>query len=251
MRIAISSLIVAFLISGCSSGVYVKRLSDSYPVLILDPALRSSAVLGEVMIESDNYSLLSSPPKMREQIAVVGSSLSASAKLKSRNFTVEVPSGEYVLKWEDFSGRYFTSPLPPLVNGKASGIGGVYVPKGSSTAAEIFWNAAYRSYAMTAYSAPIPTLTPVSITSRDVEFRGIPNNLRRPTKLTLTYAGVAGDQIKFAYKEFTESGYARPAFTQEVVLDYKPGETYAYKDARFVVHSAGPTTIEFTLLQGL
>lgn len=68
---------------------------------------------------------------------------------------------------------------------------------------------------------------------------------------TLSYAGVSGGQIKFSYKEFTAEGLARPAFTQEVSFDYAPGETYGYKNARFVVHEAGNTQIAFTLLSHL
>jgi hypothetical protein len=62
---------------------------------------------------------------------------------------------------------------------------------------------------------------------------------------------VAAGQIRFAYKEFTAEGLARPAFTQEVILDYKLGGTYAYKNAQFIVEKADSTKITFTLLRPL
>jgi len=68
---------------------------------------------------------------------------------------------------------------------------------------------------------------------------------------TLTYAGVAADQIRFAYKKFSKKGMATPAFTQEVILDYKPGGTYTYKGAQFIVEKADSTHISFTILRPL
>jgi hypothetical protein len=68
---------------------------------------------------------------------------------------------------------------------------------------------------------------------------------------TLTYAGVAGGQIRFVYKEFTKEGLARPAFTQEVNLDYKAGGTYTYKSASFKVYSADSTHINFEVITPL
>ena len=57
--------------------------------------------------------------------------------------------------------------------------------------------------------------------------------------------------IRFVYKEFTKDGLARPAFTQEVNLDYKAGGTYTYKNASFKVYSADSTHINFEVINPL
>ena len=65
---------------------------------------------------------------------------------------------------------------------------------------------------------------------------------------TLTYLGVSGGKIRFSYDEFSGE-LARPAFKQEIELDYAPEQPYAYKNARFVVHEATPMGIRYSLLQ--
>ncbi len=64
---------------------------------------------------------------------------------------------------------------------------------------------------------------------------------------TLTYLGMASGKILFSYREFID-GMARPAFSQDIQLDYRPGQTYSYKAARFIVHEASIEKLDMTLL---
>lgn len=53
------------------------------------------------------------------------------------------------------------------------------------------------------------------------------------------------------YHEFTPGGHLKPNFKQVITLDYKPGEEYAFKKARFVLIRASVAEIEFRLIRGL
>lgn len=64
---------------------------------------------------------------------------------------------------------------------------------------------------------------------------------------TITYLGLSGGQLHFVYKEFNDS-LIRDAFTQPFSFDYVPEETYRFKSASFIVHSATPGKITFTPL---
>lgn len=158
-------------------------------------------------------------------------------------------AGPYKLVAESDRGKFYRALRP--VGSRAAYVG-LVVPGGSNEATDFFWwwFASDRddSIPRSVYSVPLPN--PVAV-DRGEYLQPVGSGAVSGPTATLTYAGVAGGQIRFVYKEFTSTGMARPAFTQEVSLDYQPGETYAYKTARFVVHEAGSTHILYTLLEGL
>lgn len=64
----------------------------------------------------------------------------------------------------------------------------------------------------------------------------------------LIYNGISGATIKFLYREFTDD-LNRSSFEQEVVYDLKMGEVIGFKGARFIIHSATNTGVEYSILK--
>lgn len=64
----------------------------------------------------------------------------------------------------------------------------------------------------------------------------------------LIYNGISGETIKFLYREFTDD-LNRSSFEQEVVYDLKLGEVIGFKGARFVIHSATNTGVDYSILK--
>lgn len=86
-----------------------------------------------------------------------------------------------------------------------------------------------------------PTIQPLEAGAIDVGF-----------KRELSYSGRAGDIISLSYREYTEEGLARPAFTQDVSYTLeREGETkIGFRGARILVHVATNDRIVFTVEQG-
>lgn len=207
---------------------------------------KSKANVGEVMLTAGEYSKEASSSKLEAFLIEKGTVTRTEHKLNTFEFFI--PAGDYRLRSRTRDGNYYSSPtsFSSRNNDTRTGYGGLFVPNGKSEATEFYWS--WNSGEWNVYQAkltsPISGSIGESIVSlKDQESSG--------PLATLTYAGVAGGQIRFVYKEFTENGLARPAFTQEVSLDYKPGGTYAYKDAQFIVEKADSTHISFTLLRPL
>jgi hypothetical protein len=165
------------------------------------------------------------------------------------------PAGEYVLAGKSPEGMFYLS-REQLKCSAREAWGGLFVPQGSSTPSEIVFTWApwsrFGDRPFNLYGAPIKSATTLAPAKSLLE------PINADFVATLSYAGVSGGQIKFVYKEFNvessgpvERMLARPAYTQEVSLDYKQGETYGYKNARFIVHEAGPTHTVYTLLSHL
>lgn len=168
----------------------------------------------------------------------------ASVKHRNNSFLFLIPQGHYLLRGKNVDGRFFESPISfsPLNGDTKEGFGGLFVPDGSSVATMLYWH--WGPNIPSVYWAPLKA--PIEGKFGELVFKG-DEDFGASEVATLTYAGVFAGQIRFVYKEFTDRGMARPAFTQDVTLDYKPGGSYSYKDARFIVERADSTTIRFVL----
>lgn len=207
---------------------------------------KSTANVGDVMLTAGEY--LKEASAIRLETFRVKKSTITSVEHGIKTFKFSIPAGNYCLRNRTTKGSYYSAPasFSGLKRTKI-GYGGLFVPsETSSEATEFYWNWSpdRRSVYQAKLTSPISGRIEESTVHRNDQKSFGP-------RVTLTYAGVAAGQIRFAYKEFTEGGLARPAFTQEVSLDYKAGGTYAYKDALFTVEKADATHISFTLLRPL
>lgn len=64
----------------------------------------------------------------------------------------------------------------------------------------------------------------------------------------LIYNGISGNTVKFLYREF-KGTTNQSSFEQEVNYDLDIGEVIGFKGARFVIHSASNTGIEYSILK--
>jgi hypothetical protein len=244
--------LLILLLAGCATPIKeVTGLRPVEPELVSgrvdvpNPSAKVTLSVGEIMLVSGE-----SPASRRYQSIRIDPQPELVVEHKTRTFRFPLESGPYKLVARSDQGELYLSPIRI---GSPSAHGGLFVPKGQDSATQFMWwwySPSSRSDHVPAsvYSVPLPRPVVVSRGQYSESERG---NAPSGPVATLTYAGVASGQIKFAYKEFTASGMARPAFTQEVSLDYVPGEIYAYKDARFIVHEADRTHIVYTLLNGL
>lgn len=207
---------------------------------------KSKANVGDVMLTAGEYSKDASSSRL--EAFRVNKSTITRTKHKFNTFEFSIPAGDYRLRSRTQEGNYYSSPtsFSALNNDTKVGYGGLFVPNGASEATEFYWN--WNPDAWNVYQAKLTSPISGSIVESIIYLKDQESSGPRAT---LTYAGVAAGQISFVYKEFTKDGLARPAFTQEVSLDYKPGGTYAYKDAQFIVEKADSTHISFTLLRPL
>ena len=207
--------------------------------------LRCTVNVGDVMTASKPLVIYPAVKLMREVTALTSH--------RGIPISVTLPVGAYKFERVDEQGTYFRSQAPLQIHykGERKGFGGIYLPNGSSGQAAAYWF----------WKPPrIKKMMRKDIGVRVAYFQDIPPHLITKTielpddtigfVTTLTYGGVAGGQIKFIYREYSD-GLARMAFTQEVTLDYKPDQAYAYKNSRFTVHYADSIMIEYTLLQPL
>lgn len=252
-------IIASLILSGCAT--QVKRAD--FGTIIKPEGVRISTAqevsVGEVMLRAGEYS----KDKTRFEIKTfdVKDSSVSSVQHKQHTFTFSIPSGEYLLHSRNKEGSYYASiqPFSGLKNTR-NGYGGLFVPYESSEATEFYWSwapnvpSAHQAKLLTPIHGNIGKTT--SSFNESLSKTMSSSNYKSDFMLsipsaTLTYAGVAGGQIRFVYKEFTQEGLARPAFTQEVNLDYKPNSTYAYKSALFKVYKADSTHISFELINPL
>ncbi len=163
------------------------------------------------------------------------------------NFDAIVPAGRAELIGRDKDGdSYFRlrEPLDYKYGGWARKLvtGGFVVPADSTASARVFWQPP--EYSTATYVSAVPDqsleLQPAQKTHTYVEFA-------RKDGKTITYIGLAQNQIRFVYKEF-DFNSIRPAFTQEFGFDFVPEREFGYKDSRFIVHRATSTEIEYTVL---
>jgi hypothetical protein len=198
--------------------------------------------VGEVMLTAGEN--LKEPSEVHLGSFHIDKNITTKVNHKMKTFEFSLPIGDYHLRSVTHRGNYYSIQTPfSGLNGTREAFGGLFIPADSTKATEFYWS--WLSHSLAIYQAKL--LSPVSITNE--KYIAYLKDQKRPDiNRTLTYAGVASGQIKFVYKEFTEEWLARPAFTQEVNLDYKAGGTYTYKNAKFSVEKADSTHISFTLL---
>ena len=259
-RHSIFILIVASLsLSGCATQVKKADFGTIVEPQGIFFSTKKIVNVGDVMLHDRAYS----KDKTRSQIQtfIITDSSTASVQHKKHTFTFSIPAGEYLLHSKNSEGNFYAAiqPFTGLKNTR-NGYGGVFVPYASSEATEFYWSwvpnvaSAHQAKLLTPIHGTIgKTISSLSENlSKTVSSSNYKSDyiLAMPRE-TLTYAGVAGGQIRFVYKEFTKDGLARPAFTQEVNLDYKAGGTYTYKNASFKVYSADSTHINFEVINPL
>lgn len=199
------------------------------------------------MLTAGEYS--TTPSRISRQTATTISDASTTISHKLKTISFHLTTATLLLEGQSESGFFYKYPntFSTLKNEKA--YGGLFAPKETpNLATKVYWNWITQTRKDTYYTAPLAA--PVTLKMGTVE-EEISTGTTQTPRQVLIYSGVSAGQIRFLYKEFTTDGLARPLFTQDVVLDYHPGEIYAFKNARFIVEKAGPAFIEFTLIQGL
>lgn len=210
-----------------------------------DPLARSRASVGDVMLTAGEFDY--QPESHLYKSIRIQSQPDLEVQHRRSTFRFPLSSGPYKLVAETQNAEFYQF-ITRI--GEPRSYGGLVVPFGTNQATEFFWWWAAHGPKVPVNVYSVPLDEPINV--EHTEYRQpLGRTAASVATSTLTYAGVAGRQIKFVYKEFTERGMARPAYTQEVSLDYQPGETYAFRDARFIVHEAGTTHIIYTLLAGL
>ncbi|NNH37744.1 hypothetical protein [Acinetobacter terrae] len=243
-------ILTSFVVAGCGTtqvkrGNLGKVIEPQESRLIL--STKNIVSVGDVMLRAGEYS--KEGIKLETETFNLKDSQTTSVKHKQHTFIFSIPSGEYLLYSQNNEGSYYASEQPfSGLKGTKDGYGGLFVPNGSPSATEFYWNWNKAPNVLFAHQAML--LTPIN-GSIGKTSSALKNKNASIPSATLTYAGVASAQVRFVYKEFTADGYARPAFTQEVSLDYKPGGTYAYKSALFKVYKADSTSINFEIINPL
>ena len=159
-----------------------------------------------------------------------------------------IEPGDYVLENQGNEGAYYKKASGPI-RGSRESYGGLFVPKDSLEATELYWTWGNNPKERGIYLAKLATPIKGIIETRNSTLNDSVGS--RLPKSTITYAGVANGQIRFVYNQFTDKGYIKPAFTQEVSLDYKPNSIYGYKSARFKVYKADSTHINYEVIEPL
>ncbi|QUM85561.1 MULTISPECIES: hypothetical protein [unclassified Moritella] len=229
----------ALLLSACSTQLRTVRLGEPVAPKAISGKFffisQSTANVGDVILTEGEY--LKDASDLQFEMFRVKKSTTTSVEHKMSTFKFSIPAGDYLLRSKTLEGSYYSAPAPFTgLEGTPAGYGGLFVPNETSEATELYWH--WTPNRSKVYQAK---LTSPIINGQEVS----------APRATLTYVGVAADQIRFAYKEFSKKGMATPAFTQEVILDYKPGGTYTYKGAQFIVEKADSTHINFTILRPL
>ena len=87
---------------------------------------------------------------------------------------------------------------------------------------------------------PPITLKPVVANKVDVT--------RGYTNFELVYLGVAGQTMRFLYREYTQDDMARPAFTQEITYD-RTATDVTFKKLKFKIELADSSKITYTVVE--
>ncbi len=237
---------------GCVTDITTMRLTTNYnhervPGKFLPLNQKSVANVGEVMFTAGEYSKEASG--LKQETLIINESQTINVKHGLKNFTFYIKPGEYTLFNKTKDGSYFKSNhLIETAKGTPASVGGLFIPIDSLDATKFFWNwqlidrpAVYTTNLSTPIKGKIST---------KINYLNDRMQSSSPTA-TITYAGVSNGQVRFIYNEFTKDGYIKPAFSQEVGLDYKPNGTYAYKSALFKVYKADSININFEILRPL
>lgn len=243
---------ITFLMIGCSTEIKTIRLSENIlvqksPGKLLLPKNKTTAHVGEVMFTAGEYSKQAST--IKSETFTILESHDIYAKHRRKTITYHLKPMVFFLYHENDFGSYYKA-IESIQTSEPSSYAfiGLYVPKTTNEATEFFWN-----------WNPInnPNFYQIKLTQpikgiKDTKTQYLNDSYSSKTPMaTVTYAGVSRGQIRFTYNEFTNNGYIKPSFTQDVYLDYKPNETYSYKSAVFKVYKADSSHINFEIIKPL
>ena len=243
---------IPFLIIGCSSTeIKTIRLSPNIlaqkaPGKTLLPKNKTTAHVGEVMFTAGEFSKQAST--IKSEIFSISESRDIYVKHRRKIVTYHLKPMDFFLYHENNYGSFYKGKESVPTSEKNSAFIGLYVPKETNEAADFFWNwhpVNDPNFYQTKLDQPIK-----GIKNTKTQYLNDSYSTRTPSA-TVTYAGVSNGQIRFTYNEFMNDGYIKPAFTQEVGLDYKPNGTYSYKSALFKVYKADSSHINFEIIKPL
>lgn len=161
-----------------------------------------------------------------------------------KEYQVRIPSGTATIGYTDSKFIYYLADSPIMVGGRRSK-GGIAVPKNERQAPKAFWFATDRKGRSMLAVEDATSEIDISPAYEKITDLAYTEGHGR----TITYLGLkSGTDLQFVYKEYSGS-MLRDAFTQEFTADYTPGKEYVFKGARWIVHSASPDQIEYTVTQ--
>lgn len=244
--------LIAFSLNGCvtdinEKGMEARDYGEVVPGEILTAPVKSSAALGEAMLTAGEYSR--TPRFMRKKTVVTQQTAIARINHGLKKFNFDLPPRRLELLGSSGEGFFYQYPKPFPTQNNQIGFGGLFVSRDAPyVASRIYWTWSPVHTSSRYYTAMLEK--PVDLDAEEI-LVPLDHGTEQGPMAELIYSGVSAGQIRFVYREFTVRGSSRPDFTQDVTLDYKPGEIYAFRSARFKVDKAGPEKIEFTLIQGL
>lgn len=243
---------IPLLFIGCSSTeIRTIRLSpniqvEKVPGKTLLSNNKTTAHVGEVMFTAGEFSKRAST--IRSETFSISESRDIYAKHRRKIVTYHLKPMDFFLYHENNYGSFYKAKGSVATSEKDSAFIGLYIPKEANEATEFFWNwhpVNDPNFYTTKLDQPIKGIKNIK-----TQYLNDSYGSRTPSA-TVTYAGVSNGQIRFTYNEFTNEGYIKPAFKQEVGLDYKPNGTYSYKSALFKVYKADSSHINFEIIKPL
>jgi hypothetical protein len=235
-------LLIAMAISSCG-GARVKSLQGFVPrpeVTHLE-GIKQTIPLGETMT--------SSAPLVIYKVAEISIPIQSSTTHRNKVIHLQANPGKYNLVRENIDGKYYEAAGNNFETNRNIAFGGIFISANTAIKSGLYWSSSpsttYKEQPMHMYMSDIDALPEIKF----LTYKLPPNN-HQGFVSTLSYAGIAAGQIKFVYREYSD-GMARAPYTQDVSLDYIKETTYAYKNARFIVHDANTSEVKFTLLQAL
>ncbi|QKE65266.1 hypothetical protein HNE05_18525 [Aquipseudomonas campi] len=250
---SITALLLAMLIPGCASDIKTVTMTPDQGKLVTGKTIttpagvkRLKAALGEDMFTNEQYFI--TPGTLEFNTATMQSAANAKIKHKLKTISFNLPPAHLSSEGYSSEGQHYTYPRSFVSNNDTPAYGGLIAPiETPEIATKIYWHWSPKNAEGLYYSAPLSK--PVHLNIEKIE-KDSTNEAHKPLTQALIYSGVSDGKIRFIYREYTRGGYSRPDFTQDVTLNYTPGEEYAFKSARFVVEKAGNSFIDFILIKG-
>jgi hypothetical protein len=235
---------LALVITGCSGTPVKTNVAN----LIAPEKTYLQEQRRTIMIGSE---MTSSAPLYRYDLITISKTIESSTAHRGKERVLVAKPADYALVAEDVGGKYYEAIGDGFsLNGDSTMGGGIYLPKKPNITPALYWSdhwiGSLNTGGVPMHISNLPTIPEYSKSNLVL----LPSDFLSGMVSTLIYMGTAGKQIKFVYREYND-GYARPAFTQEISLDYKPETTYRYKRAQFIVHNANTNEITLTLLKPL
>lgn len=247
------SLPVLFLalLSGCTTEIanVQKPPQDQgmpLPRETIADAQKNIAAVGEDMITGGN--LILAPAKTSFLVVSMGASATSDITHKLSKISFNLYPTTLRSEGISVDGHFFRYPGVFKTSDGKLAEGGLLSSSGRVDKADkIYWKW-LESKGTTYYTARLNSATNLKA---DKITEVVSGAEQYPVRSELIYSGILDGKIRFLYREFTVAGTLKPSFTQDVTLDYLPGTEYGFKKSRFIIHKAGPATIEYTLLHSL